>query len=173
MGILHGWRWCPRCRTELELAAAEGRASCPVCGFRFYAHSAPTASMLPLDDAGRVLLARRAVEPDKDKWDIIGGFLEEGEHPLDGLRRELREETGLDVEPLDFLTVTVDRYGRGPDAAATLNLVWTGRVSGGEPEAADDVAEVRWFAPEALPPPEECAFEHVSTVLAAWRDQQP
>jgi ADP-ribose pyrophosphatase YjhB (NUDIX family) len=170
MGILHGWRFCPRCRAELELDG--GRASCPSCGFRFYAHSAPTASALPVDARGRVLLARRAIDPDRGKWDIIGGFLEEGEHPLDGLRREVREETGLDVEPGDFLVATVDRYGDGQDASATLNLVWSARLADGTPEPADDVDELRWFAPDELPAPEECAFEHVSTVLAVWRQQQ-
>ncbi|HVM16465.1 MAG TPA: NUDIX domain-containing protein [Gaiellaceae bacterium] len=170
MASLHRWRWCPRCRTELELE--DGSASCPACGFRQYAASAPTASALPVDDRGRVLLARRAIEPDKGKWDIVGGFLEEGEHPLDGLRREVREETGLEAEPLEFLTANVDRYGEGDDAVWTLNLVWTARVPGGEPEAADDVAELRWFAPDELPPPEACAFEHVAGVLRAWRDEQ-
>lgn len=171
MGLHRGWRWCPRCRAALDVGG--GKASCPACGFVHYAHSAPTASALPEDGEGRVLLARRAVEPDAGKWDIVGGFLEEGEHPLEGLQRELREETGLDVEPREFLVATVDRYGKTEDAPYTLNLVWTARVSGGEPEAADDVAELRWFGREELPSPEECAFEHVFTVLRVWRDQQP
>jgi ADP-ribose pyrophosphatase YjhB (NUDIX family) len=170
MGTVHGWRFCPRCRGELE--REDGKVSCGACGFTSYASSAPTASALPVDERGRVLLARRAVEPDRGKWDIIGGFLEEGEHPLDGLRRELAEETGLEIEPLAYLTATVDRYGEGDDAPATLNLVWTARVAGGDPEPADDVDELRWFAPDELPPPEECAFEHVATVLAVWRQQQ-
>jgi ADP-ribose pyrophosphatase YjhB (NUDIX family) len=171
MGVLHGWRWCPRCRAELEVDG--GKAGCTECGLTHYAHSAPTASALPEDGEGRVLLARRAVEPEKGKWDIVGGFLEEGEDPLEGLRREVREETGLEAEPLDFLVATVDRYGDGDDAPHTLNLVWTARVSGGEPEPADDVSELRWFGRDELPPPEECAFEHLTDVLAAWRDQQP
>jgi ADP-ribose pyrophosphatase YjhB (NUDIX family) len=170
MGVLHGWRWCPRCRAELELG--DGKASCPKCGLTHYAHSAPTASALPEDGEGRVLLARRAIEPEKGKWDVVGGFLEEGEHPLDALRREIREETGLEAEPGEYLTTTVDRYGEGDEAPYTLNLVWRARVSGGRPRPADDVDELRWFAPDELPPPEECAFEHVSTVLALWRQEQ-
>jgi ADP-ribose pyrophosphatase YjhB (NUDIX family) len=170
MGVLHGWRWCPRCRAELQIGG--GKAECPACGFVHYAHSAPTASALPEDGEGRVLLARRAVQPDEGKWDILGGFLEEGEHPLDALRRELREETGLEVEPDEYLVTTVDRYGEGEGAPYTLNLVWRARVAGGTPEPADDVAELRWFASDELPSPEECAFEHVATVLGVWRDQQ-
>jgi hypothetical protein len=37
---------------------------------------------------------------------------------------------------------------------------------------ADDVAELRWFAPDELPPPEECAFDCVQAMLSAWRQQQ-
>ena len=75
----------------------------------------------------------RAEEPFKGRWDIPGGFLDEGEHPLDGIRRELREETGLEVEPVEFLGVWMDRYGGDSTAEATLNLYWTARVIGGEP----------------------------------------
>jgi 8-oxo-dGTP diphosphatase len=123
------------------------------------------------DDEGRVLLARRAGEVFQGYWDLPGGFLEEGEHPLDALRRELREETGLEVEPESFLGIWMDRYGDAEDAHATLNLYWTARVVAGEAEAAeaaDDVSELRWFEPDSLPPAEETAF-HIAEVLAVWR----
>ena len=113
-----------------------------------------------------MLLARRAHEPDANLWDLLGGFLEEGEHPLDGLRRELLEETGLHVEPKDFLGAFLDTYGDGPQTASVLNLVWRGRIVSGDPAPADDVSELRWFAPNELPPPEECAFRWVAPFLA-------
>lgn len=168
MGELEGWTFCPRCRGEL---AGDGtRLSCPACGFVVYASSKPTAGALCVED-GRVLLARRAAEPFKGRWDIPGGFLEEGEDPVDGLRRELKEETGLDVEPERFLGVWMDRYGSESTAEATLNLYWTARIVAGDPEPADDVSELRWFDRDALPRPDELAFENVPLVLAAWRDK--
>jgi 8-oxo-dGTP diphosphatase len=168
MGELDGWRLCPRCGAELGGDAA--RLACDACGFIVYASSKPTAGALCVDN-GRVLLARRAHPPFEGFWDIPGGFLDEGEDPLDGLRRELREETGLEVEPQQFLGIWMDRYGGDSTAEATLNLYWTARVVGGDAAPADDVSELRWFNRDELPAPDELAFENVPLVLAVWRDE--
>jgi ADP-ribose pyrophosphatase YjhB (NUDIX family) len=168
MGLLDGWAYCPRCANELT--RRETSVECSSCGFLLFGHSAVTASALPRDDEGRVLLARRGIEPFRGLWDAVGGFVEEGEHPVDGLHREVREETGLAFEPDGLLGIWMGRYGL--EDRATLNLFWTGRLAEGTPEAADDVAELRWFGRDELPPPEELAFEGlVGEVLAAWRDQ--
>jgi ADP-ribose pyrophosphatase YjhB (NUDIX family) len=166
---LSRWRFCPVCKAGLRVDEGT-RAECAECGFTAWASSKPTACALCVDGEGRVLLARRASEPDKGLWDLPGGFLEEGEHPLDALRRELREETGLEVEPGEFLGIWMDRYGSGDDAHATLNLYWSARLLGGEPEPADDVSELTWFGADELPPAEATAF-HISEVLAAWRNE--
>jgi NAD+ diphosphatase len=168
VGELADWSYCPRCQTELR--GDEQRLECPQCGFVAYAHSKPTAGAVVEDEEGRVLLARRAHEPFKGRWDLPGGFLEEGEHPLDALRRELREETGLEVEPLEFLGAWMDRYGGDSTAESTLNLYWTARAVAGEPKAADDVYDLRWFPRDELPPPDEIAFENVPLVLRAWQE---
>jgi ADP-ribose pyrophosphatase YjhB (NUDIX family) len=162
-----GWKHCPRCAAALENDGA--RASCAACGFVAHANSEPTAGALVLDDEGRVLLARRAFDPDKGKWDLPGGFLEEGEPPLDALHRELLEETGLGIEPIDFVGAWVDRYGDAEDAPSTLNLYWTARVVSGEPTAADDVSELAWFSLDDLPPDEQLAFENVAKALRSRR----
>ena len=145
------------------------RVSCPSCGFVAYANPAPTACALVSDDRGRLLLARRAHDPYAGYWDLPGGFVEEGEHPLDALRRELREETGLEIEPIDLLGIWTDVYGNEPGAQWTLNLYWTARVVGGEERPDDDVAELRWFGRDELPPPADLAFRNVAPVLEAWR----
>jgi ADP-ribose pyrophosphatase YjhB (NUDIX family) len=168
MSELEGWAFCPRCRNPL--AGDGARLACPECGFVVYASSKPTASALCIDN-GRVLLARRAAAPFQGFWDVPGGFLEEGEDPLDGVCRELKEETGLEIEPERFLGIWMDRYGGDSTAEATLNLYWTARVVGGEAAPADDVSELRWDARDELPGADELAFENVPLVLAAWRDE--
>jgi ADP-ribose pyrophosphatase YjhB (NUDIX family) len=165
---LDGWRYCARCGSEAE---REGRrVQCPACGFTYYASSKATACAVCIDESGRLLLARRANEPFRGRWDLPGGFLEEGEHPLDAVRREFREETALDVEPLEFIGVWIDRYPYATHTAATLNLYWTARVLAGTAAPADDVSEVGWFEPDELPPESELAF-HIADVLRVWREQ--
>jgi 8-oxo-dGTP diphosphatase len=159
---LEEWKHCPRCGEAIE--PADGTFECAACGLRYYDHSSVTACALVVRN-GCLLLARRAQDPYAGHWDLPGGFVGAGEHPHDALRRELREETGLDVQPHDFVGVWMDTYA---DGEPTLNLYWTADASAGEPQAADDVSEVRWFAADELP--DSLAF-HVGEVLDVWRKE--
>ena len=91
------YKFCSNCGNELPITNNNFAAqSCARCGRTLYHNSKPCAGALIVRD-GCVLLVKRAVEPFKDYWDLPGGFLEAGEHPRDGMLREVREETGLDV----------------------------------------------------------------------------
>jgi 8-oxo-dGTP diphosphatase len=160
-----GWNTCPRCTAELEFPNT--KAECPACGLVVYANPAPTVSALLLDDGGKILLARRAGEPGEGLWDLLGGFMDEGEFPLETLARELREEIGVEIQPLEFFGAWPDRYGDG--GIWTINLYWTARIASGKPRPADDVAEVAWFAAEGLPRWGDFAFENTVAVLQAWK----
>ena len=153
------------------LEHARERVECPDCGFVAHSNSETTVGALVVDADDRLLLVRRARDPYGGLWDVPGGFLDEAEHPLDGLRRELREETGLDVEPEKFVGAWLDRYGAGEDAATTLNLYWTARAVGGKAVAGDDASELGWFSHVRLPPEDEIGFPNVREVLLAWQSR--
>jgi len=165
MALLDGWTYCPRCRAGLE--RGKRLVSCPACGFEAWAHSVPGVQALVERD-GRILLGRRAYDPGLGRWDLPGGFLEEGEHPLDGLRRELLEETGLEIEPTVFFGAWMQEYA----GRMVLCLTWLARAVGGGPAAGDDLVELRWFGPDELPRPDELAFETFVEILSAWRTRQ-
>ena len=162
---LASWRRCPRCGAELEHADAS--VSCPSCGLSEYANPAPTASALIVDGEGRVLLARRAGEPAPGLWDLPGGFMDEGEEALETLRRELREEAGVEIEPGAFVAGIPDRYGE--DGPWTINFYWEARIVSGQPQPADDVSELVWFGQDELPPQGEFAFANTVQALDLWR----
>ncbi len=111
-------------------------------------------------------LAGGAFEPDEGLWDTIGGFLDEDEDADRRLHREVREETGLEVEVGDFVGAFSDRYGDGEDAPTALNLVWEARID--ERRAAAGrrrlgAAVVRRAA--ALPDDGELAFRWIAPAL--------
>ena len=166
MAVHHGWRHCPRCAGALESHADALR--CTACGSMYYANPAPTVTALVVGEDGRLLLARRAHEPDAGAWDTLGGFLEEAETPLECLARELAEETGLALRDAVLVDSYVDRYGDAPEAQTTLNLVYEVLVEPGEPRPADDVSELRWFEPGDLPPPAAFAFTLVGPFVHGW-----
>jgi 8-oxo-dGTP diphosphatase len=125
-------------------------------------NSKPTVSaMIELD--GQILLGLRSADPE-GMWDVPGGFLEDGEHPHDGLRREVREEVGVEVEVHDLIGIFTDFYE--PAQCNTLNICYIAKITAGEPLAGDDLAELQWFAPEELP--QNIAFENGKEMINAW-----
>ncbi len=88
------FNFCPDCGAKLDTSTEPfASQTCTHCRRTHYHNSKPCAGALIVRD-GCVLLVKRAVEPFKDYWDIPGGFLEAGEHPQDGMRCEVKEETG-------------------------------------------------------------------------------
>jgi ADP-ribose pyrophosphatase YjhB (NUDIX family) len=114
------------------------------------------------NDAGEILLCVRAVEPDKGKLDLPGGFLNFAEHPFDGAHRECREELGVDIEIKGVLGFCVDYYGT--DEVATLIIAMLGRITSGTPVPADDVADIRWLKPESVKI-SDLAFTNNETII--------
>jgi mutator protein MutT len=101
---------------------------------------------------GRILLVERGKEPLKGFWSIPGGIVETGEKLEEGIRREVREETGLDVEPYSmfeiFERIIPDVEGR-PEYHYVLIDYLCRRLSG-EPGAASDVSRVAWVSEPEL-----------------------
>ncbi len=100
---------------------------------------------------GHVLLIRRGTEPFKGRWSIPGGLLELGEELAAGARRELKEETGLDVEPLEVLSV-FDRIMREGQRVRYHYVIidYVCRCKGGRLRPASDVLDARWVRREDL-----------------------
>ncbi len=116
----------------------------------------PAVSGVVLDDDDRLLLTHRV---DNGLWGLPGGILDPGEQPATGLVREIREETGVDVEVLALTSAisgTVIEHGNG-DLAQYLVLAFRCRPLGGTVDGAhaadDENHDVRWFGLDDLPRP--------------------
>ncbi len=99
----------------------------------------------------RVLLIRRGKQPLVGRWSIPGGTVESGETLEQALVREMAEETGLEVEPLELLTV-FDRIERDGDRVVFHYVIadYLCRCLSGTARAGSDALEVRWVGPEEL-----------------------
>lgn len=94
---------------------------------------------------GRVLLVQRGREPLKGQWSLPGGLLEVGESLEAGVIREVEEETGLRVQPVQLIEL-LDRIHREGDRVRYHYVIadYLCRVTGGDLHAASDAAAVRW-----------------------------
>ena len=103
-------------------------------------------------DGGRVVLIRRGKPPSAGEWSIPGGAVEIGESVEAALRREIREETGLEIAVGEFLEV-FERIERDDDGAVRFHFVvldYRCRVIGGTLAAGDDAADVALVDPADL-----------------------
>ena len=100
----------------------------------------------------RALLVRRGKPPLEDKWSIPGGMLEPGETLQEGVRRELAEETGIDVRVLDMIEVferiSLDAFGRAKYHFVVLDYLC--EAIGGDVHAGSDASDVVWAAESEL-----------------------
>ncbi|MFY9914607.1 MAG: NUDIX domain-containing protein [Nocardioidaceae bacterium] len=122
----------------------------------------PGVTAVVFDDAERVLLTYRADDP---RWHLVSGILEPGEQPVEGVLREVREETGLQVSVERMSSCWAGQPvvvpGNG-DRCQFLDLAFRCRHLSGEPYAADEEnTDVRWFPLDELPPLKETALRRI------------
>jgi 8-oxo-dGTP diphosphatase len=111
----------------------------------------------------KVLLIKRKNEPFKELWALPGGFLEEDEELEAGAKRELKEETGLEVSSMEQIK-TFGTLGRDP-RGRTLSIAFLARIrEEQEVNGADDAAEAKWFNLNELP---KLAFDHLEILDSA------
>jgi NADH pyrophosphatase NudC (nudix superfamily) len=167
--LANNYAFCPYDGSPLVMVNPEqdqaGRFYCTRCGFVDYANPHPCVAFFVLD-VGRVLIGRRAVEPAKEMWDILGGFIDPGESAEAAVLREAKEETNLEVKIVAYLGSVPDTYGNRQ--SPTLNLVYLVRPESGHVKAQSDVAELQWFTIDTIPT--ELAFPHQQDAVRMLRE---
>lgn len=151
-------KYCPLCGKRLrpEQVDQKTRPLCPKCGFVYYRNPYPTVSILVASD-NKVLLGKRLGDPGKGKWALPSGYIEFEDDFLTAAVREVREETGLEIEIISILNV---QSAFLPPEYHFLGIYLLAEVTGGSLNPGDDLEDADWFsASETLPsmafPPDE------------------
>jgi 8-oxo-dGTP diphosphatase len=150
------FRFCPVCGTAFETVVIEERPrpKCPACGFVYFRNALPAVSILVIDGDRIVLCRRTARSTLGGLWCLPCGFVEYDEDYLTAGLREVKEETGLDVEITSLISVVSNFL---TPRVHSLVPVLTARPIGGELKGGDDIDLAVWHTyGEALP---ELAFE--------------
>jgi ADP-ribose pyrophosphatase YjhB (NUDIX family) len=158
--------FCPQCGAALRDHYAFGqiRRYCDACKHVIFQEHKVASAILITDEAHRLLLVQRAVEPQAGCWSLPAGFVDYGETPAAAAIRECREETGLDAEVTGIIDVVAGReHARGAD----IVIIYQGRITGGALQAADDAAEACFFSPSDTLPP--LAFKATEHAITYWR----
>lgn len=164
----HVMKFCPRCASG-EFACRENHSfSCGACGFEFFVNAAAAVVALIEDGEGRLLLTRRARDPEKGMLDLPGGFADPGESAEQALAREVKEELNLEVKGCDYFCSFPNTYPYGGIVYHTLDLAFTCTAMGLDAvRAADDVGGFLFLPPDRIPIG-EIGFDSIRKVILRY-----
>lgn len=156
------YKFCAVCSGSLR--QAKGNLACVSCSFVNYRNARPTATAIVMHK-NKILLTKRNNMPFMGWWDLPGGFLNRGEHPEDGIRRELKEELGLKVNLKDLLGIYPGTYPSTFEPFHILSVVYVA-----EPLTKNlrvlDKAELKgfqWFSKKEMP--KKIAFDSNQIII--------
>ncbi|MGH2523196.1 MAG: NUDIX domain-containing protein, partial [Anaerolineales bacterium] len=155
--------FCVRCGHTLEQRETYGkvRPVCPQCG-RVHFIDPKVAVGVVMEREGKLLLIRRANDPERGKWSFPAGFVDGGEDPALAAVREALEETGLAIR----ITTVLGIFAKASDTeGADILIVYRADVIGGELLPGDDAAEARYFGRDEFP---DLAFPSTREIVAYW-----
>lgn len=160
--------FCPKCSGPLAYQAQKGRLrlTCQSCAYIFYENPVVGVAGVLLNPRGQVLLGKRSSSRYRGLWCIPCGYLEYDEDLYEGLKREFKEETALDVEIQELFTALSNFHDPQRHSVGIWFLV---RTTGGTLSAGDDLDELAFFSLDSLP---RLAFPTDAKVLAMLMEKE-
>lgn len=160
------FKYCPNCKTKIKMS--NRLIDCTNCGFHLYINPAPTNGLILENEKGEILLVKRKVPPKKGYWDVPGGFIDFGETLEQSLKRETREELGINIFDLKYFSSTADRYPYKNINYHTLCFLMTAKTSDTKKIfARDDIDGYKFFTKSNFPF-DRIAFPQLKTVFKKY-----
>ncbi|MBB4034653.1 mutator protein MutT [Dysgonomonas hofstadii] len=146
MHPLAQFKYCPKCGSNRFVENNFKSKRCENCGFVYYFNSCSSTIALIINEKNELLVATRAHEPVKGTLDLPGGFVDMNETGEEAVIREVKEETGLNVEDVKYLFSIPNIYVYSGFEVQTLDLVYLCKVSDTKVlKAEDDVANLEFI----------------------------
>jgi NAD+ diphosphatase len=132
-------RFCANCGKPTEPRDGGHERSCPACGASHFPRTDPVVIVRVTDPADRLLLGRQAAWP-PGRFSVLAGFVEPGETLEEAVRREVLEESGVEVRAVSYVASQPWPF------PSSLMIGFSAEAAGGDPRPGDDeLSEVRWF----------------------------
>lgn len=147
--------YCPKCGSpRFEVHNAKSK-KCADCGFVYYFNPSSATVALIMNERGELLVCRRAKEPARGTLDLPGGFIDMNETGEEGVAREVREETGLEVTHAEYLFSLPNLYLYSGFLVHTLDMFYRCTVADtAHYRAMDDAADLFFLPLDAVRPEE-------------------
>lgn len=143
---LEKFHYCPICGSDRFVENNVKSKRCKACGFVYYFNPSSSTVAVIVNEKDELLVVRRAKEPAKGTLDLPGGFCDCYETSEEGVMREVKEETGLCVDSLQFLFSIPNIYPFGGLDIHTIDLFFLCHVKGTDGATAmDDAGEILWL----------------------------
>lgn len=152
---LDQFKYCPKCGSDQFLINNAKSKKCNSCGFIYYFNSCSATVGIIYNQQGELLVATRAAEPAKGTYDLPGGFVDMFESGEECIKREIKEETNLDVTALEYLFSVPNIYVYSGFEVHTLDMVYKCTINDFSPmKAEDDVTQLSFISRKNLNPDE-------------------
>lgn len=162
------FRFCPRCGAAAATAERLIPFRCAACEFTLFFNPVVGVAGIVRRPDGAILLLRRAKDPAKGKLGVPGGFVDFGESAEDGLRREAREEVGLQLDEVEFFLSHPNPYTYRDVTYGVVDFYFTARVALTQSaQALDEVESIVWLQPAAIAP-DDLAFPSLRHALQRY-----
>lgn len=147
------FRYCPKCGSPHFVTNNNKSKRCETCGFVYYFNPSAATVAVIMNERNELLVCRRAKEPAKGTLDLCGGFSDCYESSEEGVAREVKEETGLDVKETEYLFSQPNTYLYSGFLVHTVDNFFRCRVeNAATAQAMDDAAELYWIPMDELNP---------------------
>lgn len=151
MHPLEKFNYCPACGSSHFDVNSERSKKCQNCGFEYFLNPSAANVAFILNEKGELLVERRKNEPAKGTLDLPGGFCDIGESAEEGVIREVKEETGLEVTQAKYIFSIPNVYLYSGMDIRTLDMFFVCEVKDTSSlKAGDDAAECMWIPLEEI-----------------------